>query len=110
MTEERSVDTDRQADQAWILGVQRKLYQWSKVNPDDSWRDMWGWLTDHASSQLATRGLEPRPPIRWGRRDDRGAHPRQDRGTAVPRRASSRIALQRISTEPVAAQAHPQSG
>src|SRR5262249_49858110 len=46
MTEERSVDTDRQADQAWILGVQRKLYQWSKANPDDSWRDMWGWLTD----------------------------------------------------------------
>lgn len=40
------MDTDRQADQAWILGVQRKLYQWSKANPDDSWRDMWGWLTD----------------------------------------------------------------
>jgi len=40
------VDTDHQADEAWILGVQRKLYQWSKANPDEQWRDMWGWLTD----------------------------------------------------------------
>jgi len=40
------VDTDHQADEAWILSVQRKLYQWSKANPDDAWRDMWGWLTD----------------------------------------------------------------
>jgi RNA-directed DNA polymerase len=46
MTEERSVDTDHQADEAWILSVQRKLYQWSKANPEDAWRDMWGWLTD----------------------------------------------------------------
>jgi RNA-directed DNA polymerase len=40
------VDTDHQADEAWILSVQRKLYQWSKANPEDVWRDMWGWLTD----------------------------------------------------------------
>jgi hypothetical protein len=40
------MDMDRQADEAWILSVQRKLYQWSKANPDDAWRDMWGWLTD----------------------------------------------------------------
>ena len=40
------MDMDRQADEAWILDVQRKLYQWSKANPDDHWRDMWGWLTD----------------------------------------------------------------
>jgi RNA-directed DNA polymerase len=37
---------DRQVDEAWILSVQRKLYQWSQENPDDKWRDMWGWLTD----------------------------------------------------------------
>src|SRR5260370_40557831 len=36
---------DRQVDEAWILSVQRKLYQWSQENPDDKWRDMWGWLT-----------------------------------------------------------------
>ena len=29
-TEERSVDSDHQADKAWLLGVQRKLYQWSR--------------------------------------------------------------------------------
>ncbi|MEK6574855.1 MAG: group II intron reverse transcriptase/maturase, partial [Chloroflexota bacterium] len=40
------MDTDRQADEAWILGVQRKLYQWSKAHPEDRWRDMWGWITD----------------------------------------------------------------
>lgn len=40
------MDTDHRADEAWVLGVQRKLYQWSKANPDDQWRDMWGWLTD----------------------------------------------------------------
>jgi RNA-directed DNA polymerase len=37
---------DHQADEAWVLGVQRKLYQWSKANPEDAWRDMWGWITD----------------------------------------------------------------
>ncbi len=40
------MDTDHQADEAWILSVQCKLYQWSKANPDDAWRDMWSWLTD----------------------------------------------------------------
>ena len=28
--EERSVDSDQQADKAWLLSVQRKLYQWSR--------------------------------------------------------------------------------
>jgi RNA-directed DNA polymerase len=49
------VDTDRPADEAWILGVQRKLYQWSKANPDDAWRDMWGWLTDTRTLRCAWR-------------------------------------------------------
>ena len=40
------MDMDRQAEEAWILSVQSKLYQWSQANPDDQWRDMWGWLTD----------------------------------------------------------------
>lgn len=40
------MDLDRQADEAWILGVQRKLYQWSKAHPNDTWRDLWGWLID----------------------------------------------------------------
>jgi RNA-directed DNA polymerase len=40
------MDMDHQVDETWILGVQRKLYQWSKANPDDAWRDMWGWFTD----------------------------------------------------------------
>ena len=28
---EESVDTDAQADRVWLLGVQRKLYQWSNT-------------------------------------------------------------------------------
>lgn len=49
------MDTDHQADEAWVLGVQRKLYQWSKANPDDQWRDMWGWLTDSRMLRHAWR-------------------------------------------------------
>ena len=51
------MDTDHQADEAWILSVQRKLYQWSKANPDDQWRDMWGWLTDLRMLRHAWRGV-----------------------------------------------------
>jgi RNA-directed DNA polymerase len=40
------VDTDHQTGEAWVLGVQRKLYQQSKAHPDEAWRDLWGWLTD----------------------------------------------------------------
>ena len=59
------MDMDRQADEAWILSVQCKLYQWSKANPGDQWRDMWGWLTDlrmlrHAWRRVASnRGAAP---------------------------------------------------
>jgi len=30
-TEETPVDSGDQADEAWLLGIQRKLYQWSKA-------------------------------------------------------------------------------
>ncbi|MER8594245.1 reverse transcriptase domain-containing protein [Mesorhizobium sp. M1182] len=50
---------DHQTDEAWVLGVQRKLYQWSKANSEDAWRDMWGWVTDlrvlrHAWQRVAS--------------------------------------------------------
>src|SRR5262249_31083784 len=53
--EERSVDTDQQADQAWLLGVQRKLYQWSRTNPNEPYRDLWNWLTDIRNLRCAWR-------------------------------------------------------
>ena len=40
------MDTDHRAEEVWVLGVQRKLYQQSKAHPDEVWRDLWGWLTD----------------------------------------------------------------
>ncbi|WP_245344319.1 group II intron reverse transcriptase/maturase [Sinorhizobium meliloti] len=45
---------DHQAE-AWVLSVQRKLYQWSKANPEDAWRDMWGWVTDLRTLRHAWR-------------------------------------------------------
>ncbi len=33
-TEEGFVDSDHQADHAWLLNVQRKLYRWSQDHPD----------------------------------------------------------------------------
>lgn len=49
------MDMDRRADLAWILGIQRQLYQWSKAHPDEGWRDMWGWLTDPRTLRHAWR-------------------------------------------------------
>jgi retron-type reverse transcriptase len=49
------VDIDRQADEAWVLSVQRKLYEWSKANPDEAWREMWNWLVDPRNLRYAWR-------------------------------------------------------
>ncbi len=53
--EERSVDSDQQADNAWLLSVQRKLYQWSRENPDEAYRDLWNWVTDPRNLRCAWR-------------------------------------------------------
>lgn len=50
---------DHRADEARVLGLQRKLYQWNKANPEDAWRDMWGWVTNlrmlrHACRRVAS--------------------------------------------------------
>ena len=46
MAEEQSMDLDFKADYAWVLSVQRKLYQWSKANPKEQYRELWNWVTD----------------------------------------------------------------
>jgi RNA-directed DNA polymerase len=55
MTEEPSVDTDEQADEAWLLNAQRKLYQWSQANPDGCYRELWNWVTDPRNLRCAWR-------------------------------------------------------
>jgi RNA-directed DNA polymerase len=55
LPEERSVDSDQQADKAWLLSVQRKLYQWSRDNPDEAYRDLWNWVTDPRNLRCAWR-------------------------------------------------------
>lgn len=49
------MDTDYQADKAWLLDIQRKLYTWSRVHPDGGWREMWNWMTDPRNLRLAWR-------------------------------------------------------
>jgi hypothetical protein len=53
--EERTVDSVQQADKTWLLGVQRKLYQWSRDNPDGEYRDLWNWVTDPRNMRCAWR-------------------------------------------------------
>lgn len=45
------MDSGNQAPQAWLLGVQRKLYQWSRENPEEPYCDLWNWVTDPLESQ-----------------------------------------------------------
>jgi len=47
------VDSDHQADKAWLLSVQRKLYQWSRQHPDESYRELWNWIIDPRNLRCA---------------------------------------------------------
>ena len=49
------MDSSYQADKAWLLDIQRKLYTWSRTNPDDTYRDLWNWVTDLRNLRLAWR-------------------------------------------------------
>jgi RNA-directed DNA polymerase len=53
--EKRTVDIGHQADKAWLLNIQRKLYSWSRVHPDEAWRELWNWLTHPQNLRLAWR-------------------------------------------------------
>jgi group II intron reverse transcriptase/maturase len=55
MKEKQAVDTDYQADEVWLLDIQRKLYVWSRNHPQQAWRDMWNWLIDPHNLRLAWR-------------------------------------------------------
>jgi len=51
------VDSDERADEAWLLSVQRKLYQWSRNNPDICYRELWNWVTDRRNLRCAWRKI-----------------------------------------------------
>jgi len=51
------MDLDDQADEAWLLSVQRKLYQWSRTHPEDGYRDLWNWITDLRNLRCAWRKI-----------------------------------------------------
>ena len=48
-----SVDTDAKTDKVWLLNMQRKLYQWSRENPEGQYRELWGWITDSRNLRCA---------------------------------------------------------
>jgi retron-type reverse transcriptase len=51
------MDLGDQADEVWLLSVQRKLYQWSRTHPEDSYRDLWNWITDIRNLRCAWRKI-----------------------------------------------------
>ena len=51
------MDFDYQADRAWLLGVQRKLYQWSKETPEGAFGDVWNWVTDPRNLRCAWQSI-----------------------------------------------------
>lgn len=51
------MDSDDQADEAWLLSVQHKLYQWSRKNPDSCYRELWNWVTDLRNLRCAWRRI-----------------------------------------------------
>ena len=52
-----SVDSDHQADKAWLLSVQTKLYQWSQKHPDEPYRELWNSITDPRNLRCAWRKI-----------------------------------------------------
>ena len=51
------MDSDERADEAWLLGVQRKLYQWSRDNPESCYRELWNWVIDPRNLRCAWRKI-----------------------------------------------------
>jgi len=54
------VDTDAKADKAWLLGVQRKLFMWSRENPEGQYRELWGWVISPRNLRCAWRTVATR--------------------------------------------------
>lgn len=51
------MDTVYRADAAWLLDIQRKLYTWSRAEPDGAYRELWNWVSDPRNLRLAWRRI-----------------------------------------------------
>ncbi len=49
------MDAEGKTDKVWLLNVQRKLYQWSRGNPEGQYRELWNWCTDIRNLRCAWR-------------------------------------------------------
>ena len=54
---EESVDTDARTDKVWLLSVQRKLYQWSRENPEGQY-ERCAWRTVATNKGKRTPGID----------------------------------------------------
>src|SRR5260370_41000806 len=59
-TEEPPVASGDQADEAWLLSIQSKLYQCSRTNPDDRYGDLWNEVVEPHNLHSALRRLSQR--------------------------------------------------
>jgi RNA-directed DNA polymerase len=57
VAEETPVDSGDQDEQSWLLSVQRKLHQWSREHPNDSYRDLWNLVTDIRNLRCAWKTI-----------------------------------------------------
>ncbi len=56
------MDSDVKADKVWLFNVQRKLYRWSRENPEGTYRDLWNWIVDIRNLRCAWRTVAARTP------------------------------------------------
>jgi group II intron reverse transcriptase/maturase len=57
VAEETPVDSGYQEENSWLLSVQRRLYQWSREHPNDSYRELWNLVTDIRNLRCAWRTI-----------------------------------------------------
>lgn len=82
------MDTDYQADKAWLLDIQRKLHAHSRSHPDEAWREMWNWVIHPCNLRLAWRRVA----------SNRGARSAGVDGLTV-KRIEQRLGADRFLTE-----------
>lgn len=100
-----------QADEAWLLSVQHKLYQWSRKNPDSGYRELWNWVTDLRNLRCAWRRIASNKGSRTAGIDGITVASIRRRGIeAFLKGASGRLAGGPVSAEPGPSEVDSQAG
>src|SRR5258708_15723196 len=109
-TEEPPMDLGDQADQAWLLSLQRKLYQWSRTHPEQLPRLVeLDYRPPQSAVRLAENRSEQRASYCRGRRDDSSGNQSGDGYGVVPGTATWRPEEWPVQAESLTTQADPQA-